>query len=121
MSQDLRLYFLSLIIVLALWTVPGRADYGSGCPTLAVPIQLQDGDIWHGGLWDDYRDIYPYSSGAGIYITNPGTSGVSFSGCVLDANEGTYYDGANHLWVLEEDISCDYVSDEGDFRAGDIY
>lgn len=126
MSQDLRLYFLSLAIVLMLWVVPAGADYGSdsGCPTLAIPIQLSDGDIWHAGdedegNWVDYRDLYPVSGTSASVIDGFG----DFSSCSLSAGSGTYYDGANHLWVLDDNLTCDFVysGSSGDFRAGFDY
>lgn len=124
MTQDLRLYSLSLLIVLMLWTSPVRADYGvgSGCPVLAVPIQLNDGDIWHYEDENDpennnidYRPLYPYNTTASI-------SGQWDDGdCVVNANSGTYYDGGNHLWVLDDNLTCNfaYSGEGGDFRAGD--
>lgn len=121
MAQDLRLYSLSLLIVLLLWSAPVHADYGvgSGCPVLAVPIQLNDDDVWHAGSeeeenWVDMRPLYPYNTTASI-------SGQWDDGdCVVNANSGTYYDGGNHLWVLDDNLTCDFVGDEGgDFRAGD--
>ena len=121
MSQDLRLYTLSLAIVLMLWVAPVHADYGvgSGCPVLAVPVQLNDGDVWHDGdedegTWVDYRSLYPYNTTASI------SGQWEDSDCSVSANSGTYYDGANHLWVLDDNLTCDFAgSDGGDFRAGD--
>lgn len=120
MSQDLRLYFLSLAIVLMLWVVPAGADYGSGsgCPTLAIPIALQDDDVWHAGDEEDYRDLYPVS---GTSASVSGGDGSNFSGCSLSAGSGTYYDGANHLWVLDDNLTCGFDSGAGDFRAGNDY
>ena len=119
MSQDLRIYTLSLAIVLMLWVAPVHADYGvgSGCPVLAVPVQLNDGDVWHtgddvsdGGV--DYRPLYPYNTSASI-------SGQWEDGdCSVTANSGSYYDGANHLWILDDNLTCDFAG-SGDFRAGD--
>lgn len=109
MSQDLRLYSLSLAIVLMLWFAPARADYGvgSGCPALAVPIQLNDDDVWHSGSeengdWVDYRDLYPSNTSASI------SGDWEDSDCVVTANSGTYYDGANHLWVLDDNLICEF-------------
>jgi len=125
MSQDLRLYSLSLLIVLMLWTVPSHADYGegAGCPVLAVPVMLDDGDIWHtdedsddGGL--DYRDLYPVS---GTSISASGGQDGYYDDCSLSVGSGTYYDGANHLWVLDENLTCDYSQEGGDFRTGTDY
>ena len=121
MSQDLRLYSLSVLIMLMLWTAPVRADYGvgSGCPVLAVPIQLNDDDVWHSGSeeeenWVDMRPLYPYDTTASI------SGQWDDNDCVVNANSGTYYDGGNHLWVLDDNLTCDFVGNEGgDFRAGD--
>ena len=121
MSQDLRLYSLSLILVLMLWATPGRADYGSECPALAVPVSLSGGDVWasydeDGWSSEDYRDLYPYDAYA---ETISGT--IYDYDCVVEANSGTYYDGANHLWVLDDDLTCDFLEsgNDGDFRAGE--
>ena len=120
MTKDLRLYSLSLMIVLMLWVAPVRADYGegSGCPVLAVPIALDDGDVWHYGELDDggidYRPLYPYNTTASI------SGQWEDEDCSVTANSGTYYDGANHLWVLDSSLTCNFVGDDdGDFRAGD--
>lgn len=122
MSQNIRLYFLSVAIVLMLWIAPARADYGvgSGCPVLAVPIQLNDGDVWHSGedVYDDgedFRPLYPYNTSASI------DGNWEDGDCTVTANSGTYYDGANHLWVLDDDLTCEIAGQEnwGDFRAGD--
>ena len=124
MSQDLRLYSLALMIVLMLWVAPVRADYGagSGCPTLAIPIQLDDDDIWHAGddengNWVDYRDLHPYNTSASV------SGDVGDADCELLADAGTYYDGANHLWVLEGSLTCGFMNsgEDGDFRAGQEY
>lgn len=125
MSRDLRLYSLSLALLLMLWFAPARADYNDGtCPTLAVPVQLSGDDVWasyddtneDGYALYDYRDLYPVS----------GTSADAYSGdgdmynCVVEAGAGTYYDGSNHMWVLDDDLSCNFVGsgEGGDFRAG---
>lgn len=116
MSQDLRLYSLSLLIVLMLWTAPSRADYGgTGCPVLAVPIDLYDGGVWQ----DEGRDLYPYSN-TSASITEPANDMYD---CVVTANSGTYYDGGNHLWVLDDNLTCNYIGsgNGGDFRAGVDY
>ena len=122
MSQDLRLYSLSLLIVLMLWTAPVHVDYGvgSGCPVLAVPISLDDGDVWHSGSeeeddWKDLRPLYPYNTTASI------SGQWDDEDCVVHANSGTYYDGGNHLWVLDDNLTCDFAGNDngGDFRAGD--
>ena len=129
MSQDLRLYSLSLLIVLMLWTAPVHADYGegTGCPVLAVPIQLNDGDIWHSGSdedgdWKDLRDLHPVS-GTNAYITSyENDYGNGIQDCGLSFGSGTYYDGGNHLWVLDDNLTCDFSDDNtGDFRAGKEY
>ena len=127
MSQDLRLYSLSLLIVLMLWTAPVHADYGegTGCPVLAVPIQLNDDDIWHSGSdedgdWEDLRDLHPVS-GTNVYITSySDENGNDLEDCSLSVGSGTYYDGGNHLWVLDDNLTCDFASGEngGDFRSG---
>lgn len=124
MSQDLRIYSLSLLIVLMLWTAPVHADYGvgSGCPVLAVPIALNDGDVWHYEDEEDeennidYRPLYPYNTTASI------SGSWDDNDCVVTANSGTYYDGGNHLWVLDDNLTCNFSSDNqvnGDFKAGD--
>lgn len=118
MSQDLRLYSLSLIFALMLLGTPGRADYAVDCPPLAVPIQLNDGDIWHDDdSGDDYRSLFPYDTSADV------TDGSIYDGyCSLEATSGTYYDNANHLWVLDDDLTCEMVwADDGDFRSGYEY
>ena len=128
MSQDLRLYSLSLIIVLMLWTAPVRADYGagSGCPALAIPIQLNDDDVWHSGDeeegdWEDLRDLYP-ATGTNARVTSYADDDSFGWGCRLSAGAGSYYDGSNHLWVLDDNLTCDFNgSDGGDFRAGVDY
>ena len=124
MSQDLRLYTLSLLIVFMLWTAPAHANYGlgAGCPNLAVPISLSDGDVWHTGDqdegdWKDFRDLYPYNTSASV----SGVSVDTFENCVVTANSGTYYDGGNHLWVLDDNLTCNFSGDEGDFRTGREY
>lgn len=116
MSQDLRLYSLSLLIVLMLWTAPVHADYGAGssCPALAVPIALSGEDVWT----DANRDLYP-ASGTDAHVTNPADDGDKWS-CELEANSGSYYDGANHLWVLDDDLTCIFDA-AGDFRGGVDY
>ncbi len=128
MSQDLRLYSLSLLIVLMLWTAPVRASYitDTGCPTLAVPIQLNDGDIWHSGSeedgdWMDLRNLYPLSGNA-QFTSNQGDYGNDLQDCSLSVGSGSYYDGGNHLWVLDDNLTCDFVGNDngGDFRAGEV-
>lgn len=123
MSHDLRLYSLTLAVVLMLWVGQVRADYGMGtsCPVLAVPVQLSDGDIWHAGdeaegTWVDYRDLHPVS-GTDVHVTNDG----GLWDCSLSVGSGTYYDGANHLWVLDDSLTCDFDGASGDFRAGVEY
>lgn len=124
MSRDLHLYSLSLALLLMLWFAPVRADYHDGtCPTLAVPVQLSGDDVWalyEDGYWaEDYRNLYPVS----------GTSTDAYSGdgdmwnCIVEAGSGTYYDGANHLWVLDDDLTCNIGESGtgGDFRAGEGY
>ena len=130
MSQDLRLYSLSLLFVVLLWTMPARADYGAGseCPTLAIPVLLNDDDVWHSGNkddgdWEDLRDLYP-ASGTEAYITTySDENGNYLEDCSLFAGAGTYYDKANHLWVLDDDLSCDFMGsgEDGDFRTGYDY
>jgi hypothetical protein len=129
MSQDLRLYSLSLLIVLMLWTTPVRADYGadSGCPALAVPISLNDGDVWHTDEdsengWADYRDLHPLS-GTSVSASGGVPGDNEFQDCSLSVGSGSYYDGANHLWVLDDNLTCDflYSGEEGDFRSGTEY
>lgn len=118
MAQDLRLYSLSLLIVLMLWTSPVRADYGAGstCPALAVPIQLTGEDVWT----DTNRDLYPVS-GTDAHVTGPAVDGNLWD-CELSVGSGSYYDGENHLWVLDDNLSCNFNgSDGGDFRAGYDY
>lgn len=127
MSQELRIYSLSLIIVLLLWVSPVRANYGSGsdCPVLDVPVNLSGNDVWasydnEGWSSEDYRHLYPYD-------TNANVEDGSYDGfdygypCILTADSGTYYDGANHLWVLDDDLTCEMGYAGGDFRAGDEY
>ena len=99
-----------------------RADYGegSGCPTLAVPVGLEQGDIWHNeSTGADYRDIYPVTEGAVTVVEGGATNKED---CVVNADAGNYYDGANHLWVLEYDygLRCG-INGYGNFRAGDVY
>lgn len=127
MSQELRLCSLSLLIVLMLWAVSAHADYGegTGCPVLAVPIILSDGDVWHADEdsedgWADYRNLYPVP---GTSISASGGQGGSddFDNCSLDVSSGTYYDGANHLWVLDDDLACFFDYENGDFRTGPEY
>ena len=130
MSQDLRLYSLSLLFVVLLWTMPARADYGVGstCPTLAIPVSLNDDDVWHSenaddGDWEDLRDLYP-ASGTDAYITTyRNENGNYLKDCSLFAGSGTYYDKANHLWVLDDDLSCNFMDSgkDGDFRTGYDY
>lgn len=128
MSQDLRLYSLSLMIVLMLWVTPVRADYGadSGCPTLAVPISLNDDDVWHSGSeedgdWQDLRDLYPLS-GTSVSASGGVPGDSDFQDCSLSVGSGSYYDGGNHLWVLDDNLTCDFVGNNpGDFRSGTEY
>lgn len=120
MAQDLRLYSLSLLIVLMLWTSPVRADYGAGstCPALAVPVQLTGEDVWT----DTNRDLYP-ASGTVVNVTQPrDADNNEYRDCRLSAGAGSYYDGGNHLWVLDDNLTCNFNgSDGGDFRAGYDY
>ena len=125
MRQDLRLYSLSLLVVFMLWTGPAHSDYGEGsdCPVLAVPIVLDDGDVWHAARdsedgWADYRNLYPVS---GTDISASGGQPGYFGDCSLSVGSGTYYDGANHLWVLDDNLTCDFSSGTGDFRTGTEY
>jgi len=126
MDRNFRLYALSLVIVLMLWFTPVRADYGlgSGCPALAVPVILSGDDVWasyddtddDGYALYDYRDLYPVS-GTSASADN---YGGDFWDCELEAGAGTYYDGANHLWVLDDNLTCNFDG-AGDFRAGYDY
>ena len=126
MSQDLRIYCLSLFVVLMLWTTSANASYGSGsgCGALAIPVSLTDGDIWHVGdmassVDEDFRDLYPYNTAATVRSGN--TPDYS---CVIQAQSGTYYDGANHLWVLDKNLVCSDVYADNPtkiFRIGDFY
>lgn len=127
MSQDLRFYSLSLLIILMSWAVSAHADYGEGvgCPVLAVPILLNEGDIWHANEdsedgWADYRNLYPVP-GTSISASGGQTDSSYFENCSLSVGSGTYYDGANHLWVLDDDLTCDFDSENGDFRTGTEY
>lgn len=125
MSRDLRLYSLSLVIVLMLWFAPARADYGLGsnCPALAIPIPLKDGDVWHArddedGGWQDYRDLYP-DAGTEASVVNYDDDDIR--SCVLLVDPGRYYDGANHMWVLDDNMECHFDEQIGDFKAGVDY
>ena len=129
MSRDLRLCSLALAIVVMLWFAPARADYGtgSGCPALAVPLQLSGDDVWAsyddqdewGSSTYDYRNLYP----APGTVASGDNDGGGFEDCVVEAGAGTYYDGSNHMWVLDDSLSCNFVysGEGGDFRAGEDY
>ena len=121
MSRDLRIYSLSLAIVLMLWFVPVRADYGAGCPRLAVPVDLDQQFFWashdeQGYSSEEYRDLYP-ATGTTVYAQG-GQEDVS--DCEIQAEPGTYYDGANHMWVLDGSLTCAFNGglNGGEFRTG---
>ena len=116
MSYNQRLYFLSLLIVLMLWYIPAKAEIGSygkdsGCPVLAVPTYGSSiYDLDSGG-----QNLYPLDTA--VYITSDENSSHSFNfqGCELTAESGTYYDATNHLWILDDDLTCTGVEDGDDF------
>ena len=123
MSRDLRLYSLSLAIVLMLWFAPVRADYGagSGCPALAIPVDLNQQSFWASHDEQDYsseeyRDLCP-ATGTTAYASG-GQEGVQ--DCEIEAGGGTYYDGANHMWVLDGSLTCAFngSNNGGEFRTG---
>lgn len=110
MKQDLRIYSLVLVITLMLWANTGRADT---CPGLGIyssnpliqgegrDLYAESGTIVLGDM-DDYNDW--------IYECN----------ATLSGDGDTYYDGSNHLWVLDDDLSCTMNNDdEGEFKAID--
>ena len=46
-------------------------------------------------------------------------SGNDSRRCSLYVGNGNYYDGANHLWILDDNLTCDFNPyNDGDFRAG---
>ena len=87
--------------------MPAKAaigEYGtdSGCPVLAVPAEDND------GVYPDTEDQNLYPLDAAVYIAASENSSHSFNfqGCEITAESGTYYDGANHLWILNDDMDC---------------
>lgn len=134
MSQDLRIYSLSLILVLMLWTSSAPAVYGSGtnCPVLAVPVYDADNSVWSPtNSFDDsdLRDLHPMPDtdteqgpDIDVDLQNYTISSIDdINECHLGVGAGKYYDGANHLWTLNDSLYCAFGGSNDNFRAGTEY